>query len=139
LPTWQTKPDLFSRKDSLSLNGYISHKKTEPSLMTIKSKSANKTGLPEPFESGGIFEIEIKELLEDHWQKWFEGMTLIRVENDQTHKGFTTIRCYIPDQPALHGLLDKVRDLNLTLLSVQRIDARERSGKKKLRRRRSAA
>jgi hypothetical protein len=110
----------------------------EPRLMTIKNKAANKTNLPEAFESGGIFEIEIKELLEDYWQKWFERMTLTRVENDQRHKGFTTIRGYIPDQPALHGLLDKVRDLNLTLISVQRIDARERSGKKKPRRKRSA-
>lgn len=94
--------------------------------MTNQYKTTHKTNLPDTFENGGIFEIEIKELLEDHWQKWFEGMTLIRAENDLAQKGSTVIRGYIPDQPALHGLLAKIRDLNLTLISVHRIDPAKR-------------
>jgi hypothetical protein len=53
-------------------------------------------------------------------------MTLIRAENDLVKKGSTVIRGYIPDQPALHGLLAKIRDLNLTLISVHRIDPAKR-------------
>ena len=94
--------------------------------MTNQYKTTHNTNLPDTFENGGIFEIEIKELLEDHWQKWFEGMTLIRAENDLAKKGSTVIRGYIPDQPALHGLLAKIRDLNLTLISVHRIDPAKR-------------
>lgn len=94
--------------------------------MTNRYKATQKTDLPDTFENGGIFEIEIKELLEDHWQKWFEGMTLIRAESDLAHKESTVIRGYIPDQPALHGLLAKIRDLNLTLISVHRINPAKR-------------
>jgi len=50
-------------------------------------------------------------------------MTLKRVKNVEPEQGCTLITGPIADQPALHGLLAKIRDLNLTLVSVQRINS----------------
>lgn len=82
-----------------------------------------KTNQPQLHENGGVYEIKIKGLLDQHWNQWFERMTLKREVNDETGQECTLITGPIPDQPALHGLLAKIRDLNLTLLSVYRINA----------------
>ena len=58
-------------------------------------------------------EIKIKERLEDRWVDWFEGLTF-SYERD----GTTTISGSLPDQAALHSILLKIRDMNLTLISV---------------------
>jgi hypothetical protein len=55
--------------------------------------------------------------LDDRWSAWFEGL---RVTSDD--HGETTIAGPVADQAALHGLLAKVRDLGLPLLSVRRLD-----------------
>ena len=67
--------------------------------------------------SKNIYEIELKGNLNESWSDWLEGLTFTH-NND----GTTTLRGEIIDQAALHGLLKKVRDLGLTLLSVNRID-----------------
>lgn len=82
-----------------------------------------KTNQLQSHENGGVYEIKIKGLLDEHWNQWFERMTLKRVINNDTGQECTLITGPIPDQPALHGLLAKIRDLNLTLLSVYRINA----------------
>ena len=74
-------------------------------------------------ENGGIYEIKIKCRLDEHWIQWFEGMASKRVENGDIGQECTLITGPIPDQPALHGLLAKIRDLNLTLISVYRINS----------------
>jgi hypothetical protein len=56
-------------------------------------------------------------VLDNRWSAWFEGLQL---SNDEP--GQTTIAGSITDQAALHGLLAKIRDLALPLLSVRRID-----------------
>lgn len=56
--------------------------------------------------------------IDDRWTAWFDDLTLIRQDD-----GTTTLRGPVPDQAALHGLLAKVRDLGLTLISVEVIDA----------------
>jgi hypothetical protein len=63
------------------------------------------------------YEILVQGQLDDHWSAWFDGLTL-------THKADnTTLLCgSLADQAALYGLLDKTRDLGLTLVSVRRID-----------------
>ncbi len=62
--------------------------------------------------------IRVKNHLESpHWETWFDGMTITN-----TKSGETILAGYVPDQCALHGLLEKIRNLNLTLISVQQID-----------------
>lgn len=61
----------------------------------------------------GLYEIRIKGHLDDKWADWFEGLTITRADN-----GETLLRGFLNDQAALHGVLRKVRDLGLPLLSV---------------------
>ena len=63
------------------------------------------------------YEIRIEGLLDSHWAAWFEGLQL---SNDGTQ---TVISGPLADQPALHGLLAKIRDLGLCLISVRRLDS----------------
>ena len=59
------------------------------------------------------YEIRIKGHLDDRWAAWFGGLTLTREDN-----GETLLAGAVVDQAALHGLLRKVRDLGMPLLSV---------------------
>ena len=67
-------------------------------------------------DESGLYEIRIKGLLDDRWASWFEGLTLTREDN-----GETLLTGPVVDQAALHGLLRKVRDLGVPLLSVTRV------------------
>jgi hypothetical protein len=58
------------------------------------------------------YEIRIQGRLDGRWSAWFDGMEF--VDED----GCTLIRGHVADQAALHGLIQKVRDLGLPLLSV---------------------
>ena len=62
------------------------------------------------------YEIRIKGHLDDKWADWFEGLTITREDN-----GETLLIGPVVDQAALHGLLRKVRDLGMPLLSVTRV------------------
>jgi hypothetical protein len=66
----------------------------------------------------GWYEIRLKGHLDARWAAWFDGMTLTR-EGD----GTTRLRGPIADQAALHGLLQRVRDLGLPLLAVAQVEA----------------
>jgi hypothetical protein len=65
------------------------------------------------------YEIRVEGVLETYAAAWFEGLE-VRSDGSQT-----IITGPVIDQPALHGLLLKVRDLGLTLISVRVIDADE--------------
>jgi hypothetical protein len=67
-----------------------------------------------------FYEIKVQGQLDLLWSKWFEGMTLAHVENGESGMACTLIAGPVIDQSALHGLLTKIRDLNLTLISVRR-------------------
>lgn len=60
-----------------------------------------------------IYELRIEGHLNDRWADWFEGLTLIREDS-----GDTVLTGPVVDQAALHGLLRKVRDLGMPLISV---------------------
>ncbi len=62
------------------------------------------------------YEIRLKGLLEARRGTFFEGMEITLDEN-----GNTLLRGWLPDQAALHGLLKKVRDVGLTLLSLNSV------------------
>ncbi len=66
----------------------------------------------DPDESGG-YAIRIQGHLDDRWAARFEGLTLTREDN-----GDTLLIGPVVDQAALHGLLRKVRDLGMPLISV---------------------
>jgi hypothetical protein len=64
------------------------------------------------------YQIRLKGHLGPQWADWFEGLSITPETN-----GDTLLTVSLPDQAALHGLLKKVRDLGITLVSINRIDA----------------
>jgi hypothetical protein len=103
----------------------LSTENMEKILMTTKRHQPTESNQPPSWNNGGIYEVKIKGLLDAHWQRWFEGMTLKHQENVEGEQDYTLIMGAIADQPALHGLLAKIRDLNLTLISVRKIASNE--------------
>ena len=63
------------------------------------------------------YEIRFKGHLDDHWSNWFHGCSLTREED-----GTTTMIAPVIDQADLFGLLNKVRDLSLSLISVNKVE-----------------
>lgn len=70
-----------------------------------------------------LTEIRIKGHLDKRWADWFAGLTITLEEN-----GETRLTGPVVDQAALHGLLKKVRDLGLPLVSVMHVDAKQAVG-----------
>ena len=64
-----------------------------------------------------VYQIVVKGHLGSEWSDWFDGLTITMVDN-----GETILSGPIVDQTALHGVLIKIRDLGLPLLSLTRID-----------------
>jgi hypothetical protein len=61
------------------------------------------------------YQITVKEYLEDSWSTWFDGLAISHAAD-----GATTLAGPVRDQSALYGLIDKARDLGLTLVAVRR-------------------
>ena len=61
------------------------------------------------------YEIRIRGLLDPGWSDWFAGLQVTYLEGNET-----LLAGSLPDQAALHGLLERIRDLNMTLISVTR-------------------
>ena len=70
------------------------------------------------------YQICLEGILDERWLRWFEGLEVKINDNDQTiiHGVF--------DQSALHGLLNRIRDLGVTLISVQRHPDRKESSQR---------
>jgi len=65
-------------------------------------------------DESGHYEIRIKGHLDDRWAEWLEGLTFM-----QASDGTTLLEGLLPDQAALHGVFNKIRDLGLPIISVQ--------------------
>lgn len=78
--------------------------------MSDKSRSASDPNQP------AIYQIRIKGHLSRQWTEWFGGMNITLEES-----GDTSLTGTVVDQAALHGLLKKVRDLGMPLISVNRV------------------
>jgi hypothetical protein len=71
-----------------------------------------------PAADSPSYEIRLAGHLHPRWAAWFDGMTLTTADD-----GTTALRGPVTDQAALHGLLQKVRDLGVPLISVTPLDA----------------
>jgi len=63
-----------------------------------------------------FYEIRLQGHLDTKWSEWFYGMTIT-----QEREGATTLCGPLPDQTVLHSVLDRIRDMNLQLVSVKKI------------------
>ena len=79
-------------------------------MMSNEQKSEDDSDQPK------VYQIRIKGHLSQQWQDWFEGLT-ITLEED----GNTLLSGPVVDQSALHGILKKIRDLGMPLLSINSI------------------
>lgn len=70
-------------------------------------------------EPGGWYEIRLDGRLDPRWAAWLDGFDLTPGEG-----GSTVIRGRVPDQSALHGVLAKVRDIGVPIISVNQINVR---------------
>jgi len=76
----------------------------------------NKTNSSQPL----VYQIRIEGHLGQQWIDWFDGLSITLEEN-----GDTLLTGPVTDQAALHGLLKKVRDLGLPLVSISRVQFNE--------------
>jgi hypothetical protein len=77
----------------------------------------------DPQHNPGRYEIRLKGHLDSRWAAWFDGLSLTNSSDG------TTIICGpVADQAALHGLLQKVRDLGLPLVSITQTEPDQPSG-----------
>lgn len=68
------------------------------------------------------YEIRVEGHLDSSWSSWFAGMAISHAAT-----GATVLTGTLPDEPALHGVLARIRDLGLPLLAVRRLEPVERS------------
>ena len=72
--------------------------------------------MSEKKDQQAIYQIKVKGVLDEQWSDWFNGLTITPHSNV-----YTLLTGPIRDQTALHGLLNKIRDVGLPLLSVKRV------------------
>jgi hypothetical protein len=82
----------------------------------MQAKGENSMTNPQKYHNPPHYRIKLQGHLDQKWSDWFEHMAMY-TEGDQT-----ILTGSLSDQAALHGLLVRIRDLNLTLLSVKRIE-----------------
>ena len=70
-----------------------------------------------------VYEIRVKGHLDPRWSEWFDGLQITNEPN-----GETLLWGYIPNQAALHGVLARVRDLNLQLISISSVVSDQQVG-----------
>ena len=78
---------------------------------------SDKQTFDEKHNQHQCYEIRLKGHLDDRWAEWFEGLTITLEDN-----GETLLTGPVADQAALHGLIKKVRDLGVPLISVNPVE-----------------
>jgi hypothetical protein len=78
---------------------------------------SEKHALPEYFDESGLYEIRLKGHLDNRWVDRLGGVIITLEEN-----GNSLLTCFVIDQAGLHGLLKRIRDLGMHLLSVNFVD-----------------
>ncbi len=73
-------------------------------------------------QNGLIYEIRLEGYLDKRWADWLSGMNLA-----YTPDGVTILTGRLPDQAALHGVIGKILDIGIPLISIQRMDPDEQS------------
>ena len=71
---------------------------------------------PDKYHFSADYRIKLKGHLDHKWSDWFDGMTISSQDRE------TILTGQVADQAALHGLLIRIRDLNMILLQLERID-----------------
>ena len=72
-----------------------------------------------------VYQIRVEGQLDSGWTDWFDGLTITREDG-----GNTLLTGEVVDQSALYGLLKKIRDLGMSLISVLRVDRGETNVKR---------
>jgi hypothetical protein len=93
---------------------------------SAKREVVFKLDQPVDFPEPVYYEFRVTGRLSQQGASWFEGMSL--TVDEATTPPQTIIRGYVQDRSALHGLINRIRDLGLTLLSVQRFDRKQGTG-----------
>jgi hypothetical protein len=75
-----------------------------------------------PLPEGEQYVITVEGLLSPEWVDWPCQVRTQHGVAGAAQRSVTVLTVNVPDQPALHGLLEKIRDLNLKLISVERAD-----------------
>jgi hypothetical protein len=68
-------------------------------------------------QGSAVYEIRVKGQLDPGWSEWFEGFAITPMP-----EGETRITGWVQDQSALHGILVRIRNLNLALISVSKVE-----------------
>lgn len=80
-----------------------------------------------PLGGPKIYQIKVLGKLDESWSDWLNGM-VISFESGSDGSAITTLVGNMVDQAALHGVLNRIRDLNLPLLSVQIVNPETTTG-----------
>jgi hypothetical protein len=73
------------------------------------------------FSGQGVYEIKVKGHIDEAWSSWFEDMA-ITTGFAEDGNPVTTFTGLIVDQAALHGVIAKIRDIHMPLISVNQVD-----------------
>jgi len=73
------------------------------------------------YSGQGVYEIKVKGHIGETWSSWFEDMA-ITTGFDEDRNPVTTFTGLIVDQAALHGVIAKIRDIHMPLISVNQVD-----------------
>jgi hypothetical protein len=88
--------------------------------MTSAYKEVHPMPSEHTFDEPGTYRIRVKGKLGQRWADWFEGFTITQQAN-----GDTLLFGTVVDQAALYGVLNRIRDLHLSLLLVERVESKE--------------